>query len=55
MSLGDKEMLGELIRAGVNQAMEKARQQAAEEARKAAAGLGLPAGLSLPSFLGGSS
>jgi DNA-binding YbaB/EbfC family protein len=55
MSFGDKEMLGELIRAGVNQAMEKARQQAAEEAKKVAASMGLPAGFSLPSFLGGSS
>jgi DNA-binding YbaB/EbfC family protein len=55
MSFGDKEMLGELIRAGVNQAMEKARQQAAEEARKVATGMGLPAGFNLPSFLGGSS
>lgn len=55
MSFGDKEMLGELIRSGVNQAMQKARQQAAEEARKIATGLGLPAGFNLPSFLGGSS
>jgi len=55
MKLGDKEMLGELVRAGVNQALEKARQQAAEEARKAAASMGLPAGLNLPSFLGGPS
>ena len=54
MRMGDKEMLEDLIRAGVNQAMEKARIQAAEEARKVATGLGLPAGFNLPSFLGGS-
>jgi nucleoid-associated protein EbfC len=54
MKMGDKEMLEDLIRAGVNQAMEKARTQAAEEARKVATGLGLPAGFNLPSFLGGS-
>jgi nucleoid-associated protein EbfC len=53
MKLGDKEMLEDLVRAAVNQAMEKARQQAAEEARKMAASLGLPANFSLPSFLGG--
>jgi hypothetical protein len=55
MNLGDKEMLEDLIRAGVNQAMEKARQQAGEEARKVATSMGLPAGFNLPSFLGGSS
>ncbi len=55
MNLGDKEMLEDLIRAGINQGMEKARQQAAEEARKVATSLGLPAGFNLPSFLGGSS
>ena len=54
MKMGDTEMLDDLIRAGVNQAMEKARTQAAEEARKVATGLGLPAGFNLPSFLGGS-
>jgi DNA-binding YbaB/EbfC family protein len=54
MKMGDKEMLEDLIRAGVNQAMEKARMQAGEEARKVATGLGLPAGFNLPSFLGGS-
>ncbi len=51
----DKEMLEDLIRAAVNQGMEKARNQAAEEARKVAVGMGLPANFSLPGFLGGSS
>ena len=53
MKLGDKEMLEDLVRAAVNQAMEKARAQAAEEARKLAASLGLPANFNLPGFLGG--
>jgi DNA-binding YbaB/EbfC family protein len=55
MNCGDKEMLEELIRAAVNQGMEKARNQAAEEARKVAATMGLPANFSLPGFLGGAS
>jgi DNA-binding YbaB/EbfC family protein len=50
---GDKEMLEDLIRAAVNQGMEKARNQAAEEARKVAVSMGLPANFSLPGFLGG--
>ena len=44
----DREMLEELIRAATNQALEKARQQAAEETGKMAAGFGLPSGLGLP-------
>ena len=52
---GDKEMLEDLIRAAVNQGMEKARNQAADEARKVAVSMGLPANFSLPGFLGGSS
>src|ERR1700741_3086016 len=38
----DREMLEDLIRAATNQALEKARQQAAEAAAKMAADFGLP-------------
>ncbi len=48
----DREMLEDLLRAAVNQAMERARQQAAEETGKMAAGLGLPPGLGLPGVQG---
>lgn len=48
MELGDREMLEELIRAAANQALEKVRQQVAEETGKMAAGFGLPPGLGLP-------
>lgn len=46
--LDDKELLEDLVVAAVNQALKKARQQAAEETSKMAAGLGLPAGMNLP-------
>jgi DNA-binding YbaB/EbfC family protein len=46
--LRDREMLEDLIRSATNQAMERARQQAAEEAGKMAADLGMPSGLGLP-------
>jgi DNA-binding YbaB/EbfC family protein len=45
---GDRELLEDLIRAATNQALERARQQAAEETGKMAAGFGLPQGLGLP-------
>jgi DNA-binding YbaB/EbfC family protein len=49
MKLGDREMLEDLIVAAVNQALERARQQTAEETAKMTAGLGLPiSGLGLP-------
>jgi DNA-binding YbaB/EbfC family protein len=48
LGLHDKEMLEELIRAATNQALEKARQVAAEETGKLATSLGLPPGLGLP-------
>ena len=48
LSLGDREMLEDLITAAVNQAMGKARQQAAEETGKMTANLGLPGGLGIP-------
>lgn len=48
MKLSDHEMLEDLIVAAVNQAMGKARHQAAEETGKMAAALGLPPGVNLP-------
>ena len=47
-ALGDREMLEELVRGATNQALQRVRQQAAEETAKMAANLGLPAGMSLP-------
>jgi len=46
--LNDREMLEELIRSAANQAIERVRQQVAEETSKMASGLGLPPGMSLP-------
>ena len=48
VKLGDKEMLEDLIRAAVNQGLQRARQLVAEETGKMAAGLGLPPGMNLP-------
>jgi DNA-binding YbaB/EbfC family protein len=48
MRLGDREMLEDLIRAAVNQAVRKARELVAAETGKMASGLGLPPGMSLP-------
>jgi DNA-binding YbaB/EbfC family protein len=45
---GDREMLEDLIRAATSQALERVRQQTAEETSKMAAGFGLPPGLGLP-------
>jgi|SRR5581483_3936850 len=44
----DRELLEDLVRAATNQALDKARQQAAEETGKMAAGFGVPPGLGLP-------
>ena len=46
--LGDKEMLEDLIRSAVNQALQKARQAVADETGKMATGLGLPPGMNFP-------
>ncbi len=46
--LGDREVLGEMVRGAVNQALERIRQLAAEETSKMASSLGLPAGAGLP-------
>ena len=48
LRLGDREMLEDLIRGAVNQALERARQLVAAETSKMTAGFGLPAGLELP-------
>src|ERR1022692_3653918 len=48
MKTGDKELLEDLIRAAVNQAMQKAKQAVAEETSKMATGLGMPAGFRMP-------
>ena len=48
VKLQDKEMLEDLVRAATNQALERARQQAAEETSRLAASFGLPADMKLP-------
>jgi DNA-binding YbaB/EbfC family protein len=45
---GDREMLEDLIKSAVNQAITKARQAVAEETGKMAQGMGLPPGMQLP-------
>src|SRR5262245_15280524 len=52
LRLNDKEMLEDLIQAAVNQALERIRQQIAEETGKMATALGLPPGMNLPGMLG---
>ena len=52
LKLQDKEMLEDLVRAAANQALERARQQAAEETSKMAAGFGLPVDMKLPGLPG---
>jgi DNA-binding YbaB/EbfC family protein len=44
----DKELLEDLIRAALNQALQRVRQEIAEETSKMAGGMGLPGGLNLP-------
>ena len=48
MKMGDREMLEDLVKSAVNQALAKARQAVADESGKLASNLGLPAGLNLP-------
>ena len=48
LKLNDREMLEGLIKAAVNQAIQKAREQVAEETSKMASNLGLPPGMGLP-------
>jgi DNA-binding YbaB/EbfC family protein len=44
----DRELLEDLIKAAVNQAVDRARQLAAEETAKMSSALGLPQGFGLP-------
>ncbi len=44
---GDRELLEDLIKAATNQALQKVRQQFAEEYAKMFAGLGLPPGMGM--------
>jgi DNA-binding YbaB/EbfC family protein len=48
LKTGDREMLEDLVKAAVNQAIAKARQLVSEETSKMATGLGLPPGMQLP-------
>jgi DNA-binding YbaB/EbfC family protein len=48
INLKDKELLEDMIRAAVNQAIERVRKKSAEETQKMAAELGLPPGMNLP-------
>jgi DNA-binding YbaB/EbfC family protein len=52
LRLDDREMLEDLIRAAANQALERVRQQIAEETTKMASALGFPAGMGLPGMPG---
>ena len=45
---GDREVLEEMIRGAVNQALERVRKVVGEEARKMASNMGVPAGMGLP-------
>lgn len=47
-ALKDRELLEDLVVAAVNQAMARAKETVAQETRKMATGLGLPAGMDLP-------
>ncbi len=53
LRLADRELLEEMIRSAVNQALERARALVAEESSKIAAGFGLPGMPDLERFLGG--
>lgn len=50
MQLQDREMLEDLIRSAVNQALNRARETLAEETAKLGESLGLPPGMKLPGF-----
>ncbi len=51
---GDREVLEEMVRGAVNQALAKVRILAAEETQKMAASLGMPPGMDLPGLPSGS-
>jgi nucleoid-associated protein EbfC len=48
IKLNDREMLEDLIKAAINQALQRVRQQVSEETGKMATNLGLPPGMGLP-------
>ena len=48
LRLNDREMLEDLIKSAVNQALQKARQLVADETGRMMTGLGLPPGMGLP-------
>lgn len=48
LALNDREMLEDLVKAAINQALEKVRQALGEETSKFMGGMSLPPGLSLP-------
>jgi DNA-binding YbaB/EbfC family protein len=48
LKAGDREMLEEMIRGAVNQALERVRKLAAEETQKMASNLGMPPGMGIP-------
>lgn len=54
MKMNDREMLEDLVKAAINQALQKSRQAVAEETSKMASGLGLPGGFNLPGDSGSS-
>jgi DNA-binding YbaB/EbfC family protein len=47
-AMKDRELLEDLVRSAVGQAIDKARRQVHEETQKVATGLGLPPGMGLP-------
>lgn len=51
LKLNDKEMLEDLIRAAINQAIDRSRQTVADETTKMASGFGLPAGIDIPGMM----
>jgi nucleoid-associated protein EbfC len=53
LKLNDREMLEELLKGAINQALQKARQLVAEESGKVAAGFGLPGLPDFSTMLGG--
>ena len=52
LKLNDREMLEDMIRAAINQALQRVRQQVNEETGKMASNLGLPPGMTLPGASG---
>jgi nucleoid-associated protein EbfC len=52
MALNDRELLEDLVRGAVNQALQKVREAVAEETTKAASGFGL-GGIDLSGIMGG--